>query len=461
MTAKSETLPRIAVQIPEIGSSMEVNQLRKINFSPIFDAFKMRRMDPKELNAFIAMDDKWKKTLIKLESFRAEKNRISKQISKAEEKEKEPLMIEAKEIDERRSKCEVENKEAESQRRNFLLALPNLVDSSVPLDDVKVVAHLGKPNVGKDGVAEFKTNYPGVGFNQIPKAISQYDIIKAYQLTDEERGAELAGMRFYYKINELVLLDLALSLYATKKLADRGFSLITPPYLVKKVVEEGATSLDAFTEALYKIEGEDLYLIPTAEHPIAAYNSNKTFNLKDLPIRYAGFSPAFRKEVGAHGKDTKGIYRNHHFNKVEQYVICAPDQVEAEFNLLVQNQVALLNDINIPVRVVVLPAWDMDKKAMIQADVEGWWPGQNKFGELGSHGYMGSWQAARLNVRYAAGNGKAPNPFVHTIYGTAIAIERTLACMLENSIDENGVIQVPKVLADYSGITEINPVKKK
>ena len=271
-------------------------------------------------------------------------------------------------------------------------------------------------------------------------------------------GAELSGMRFYYKTNELVLLDLALSLHATKKLAERGFKLITPPYLVKRAVEEGATSLDAFQESIYKIEGEDLYLIPTAEHPIAAYNSNKVLSEQSLPLRYVGFSPAFRKEVGAHGKDTKGIYRNHHFNKVEQYVICKPEQAEAEFNLLVKNQVELLRDIGIPLRVTILPAWDMDKKAMMQADVEGWWPAQNKYNELGSHGYMGSWQAARLNIKYAV-KGKAQNQLTHTIYGTGIAIERTLACMLENSIGEDGVIKVPKVLTDYTGITEIKPVQ--
>ncbi|EQD36156.1 seryl-tRNA synthetase, partial [mine drainage metagenome] len=156
--------------------------------------------------------------------------------------------------------------------------------------------------------------------------------------------------RFYYKLNELSLLDLALSLHSMKVLQQGGFSPITPPYLVKREVESRATTLDAFEEMLYKVEGEDLYLIPTAEHPIAAFNSGRVIPEAELPLRYCGFSTAFRKEAGAHGKDTKGIYRNHHFNKVEQYVIATPSQIEDELNRVINNQAVLLLSLNIPIR---------------------------------------------------------------------------------------------------------------
>ncbi len=199
-------------------------------------------------------------------------------------------------------------------------------------------------------------------------------------------------------------------------------------------------------------------MIPTAEHPIAAYHSDSIIDENDLPIRYAGFSAAFRKEAGAHGKDTKGIYRNHHFNKVEQYIICSKDQVEEELNNTIRNQSELLADLNIPLRVILIPAWDMDLKAVLQADVEGWFPSQNKYGELGSHATVGTWQAHRLNIKYQKTK-SAEKEYVHTIYGTMVAVERALACILENGIDDDGVIHIPKVLADIAGIDEIKPRK--
>ena len=287
---------------------------------------------------------------------------------------------------------------------------------------------------------------------------TQYDIIKEYGLVNEEKGAELSGTRFYYKQNELSLLDLALSLHAMKVLQQSGFNPITPPYFVKKEVEAKATTLDAFEETLYKIEGKDLYLIPTAEHPIAAFNSGRIIPEAELPLRYCGFSTSFRKEAGAHGKDTKGIYRNHHFNKVEQYIIATPDHIEDELNNVINNQATLLRSLNIPVRAIYLPTWDMDKKAILHIDIEGWFPGQNRFGELGSHATVGSWQASRLNIKYLTKEQQNPS-LVHTIYGTMVPIERTLACMLENNLGEDGTIHIPKILADMIGINEIKPKK--
>jgi seryl-tRNA synthetase len=324
----------------------------------------------------------------------------------------------------------------------------------------KNVAFVGNPKVNLNRIADFEEQFPDVGYVRVRSTKAQYDIIREYGLANEEKGAELAGARFYYMTNELVMLDMAISLQAMKVLKSVGFIPISPPYLVKRYVEEMATTLDAFKEAIYKIEGEDLFLIPTAEHPIAAFNAKMTYSEKELPLKFAGFSASFRKEAGAHGKDTKGIYRNHHFNKVEQYIVCTPNQAEDMINLTLNNQAELLEGVNIPFRVILLPAWDMDKKALFHADVEGWFPGQNRYGELGSHGYMGTWQSSRLNIKYRPGGGLEPQ-LANTVYGTMTPVERTLACLLENNLDDDGIIRIPKVLAALSGIDELKPVIRK
>lgn len=436
-----------------MNSSMEIRKLRE-DFSILESSYLRRQLDKKNLNDFIQKDKEWRENSMKLNKMRADKNVLSKQINK--DRNNTELLAKAKELDNQISDKTKESRDIEEMRDNLMLSLANVLDSEISDTETIALGYSGVPRVAKELESEFKDKYPGVKYTAMEKTKTQYDIIREYGLVDEDKGSELAGSRFYYKLNELVTLTQALALYATRKLAKMGFSLIEPPYLVRKFVEERATTLDAFEETLYKINGEELYLIPTAEHPIAAYNNKEVFKETDLPIHYAGYSPAFRKEAGAHGKDTKGIYRNHHFNKVEQYVICTPEQAEAEINLLIRNQMSLLRDLELPCRAIVVPSYDMDKKAIIQVDVEGWFPGQNRYGELGSHGYMGSWQGIRLNTKYTQ-KSSTNLEYVHTIYGTMVPVERTLACILENSLGDDGIIRLPKILADMIGVDTINP----
>ncbi|MEM3212204.1 MAG: serine--tRNA ligase [Candidatus Micrarchaeaceae archaeon] len=452
------SLPRIKITDMPIGSSMDVHALRE-NRAIIEDAFKKRKLDEAPLKKFFELDTIWREKLQQVNAFRSAKNKLSLEISKGGSNfELAELRKKAAEIDKNMEAGEKELKDIAKRRREALLSLPNLVDPLMPLDEQKTVFRYGTPKVLNTRIADFEEQFGG---EYIPVKLvkSQYDILKEYDLADEDKGGELAGQRFYYMKNELVLLDSALSMYALLKLYKSGFNPIIPPYMVKRVVEEGATTLGAFEEMIYKIEGEDAYLIPTSEHPIAAYNSNSTLEEKDLPLRYVGFSAAFRKEAGAHGKDMKGIYRNHQFNKVEQYVVCKKDQIENELNGTIKNQTELLNELGLPFRVILLPAWDMDAKAVFHADVEAWFPGQNRYGELGSHANVGTWQAHRLNMKYQQ-TGTQNKEYVSTIYGTMVPIERTLACVLENGLDDDGVIHVPKVLADICGIDEITPKKK-
>ncbi|MCL5092185.1 MAG: serine--tRNA ligase [Candidatus Marsarchaeota archaeon] len=452
---KASIIPKVTVSVLPIGSSMDMHALRK-DMSPLEDSFRKRKIDESLLRDFVKTDKEWRESIVKLNESRSQKNKLSIAIN-AKRGDSE-LLEQARALDKSMIDLEKCTKELDEKRELLLLALPNIIDPLQPLDVVKPIIVVGRPRVEASRVADFEEQYPGVEFTQVRTAKTQYDIIKEYGLVNEERGAEFSGARFYYKLNELSLLDLALSLHSMKILQQSGFNPITPPYLVKREVEAKATTLDAFEEMLYKVEGEDLYLIPTAEHPIAAFNSGKVIPEAELPLRYCGFSTAFRKEAGAHGKDTKGIYRNHHFNKVEQYIIAAPNQIEDELNRVINNQAALLLSLNIPVRAIYLPTWDMDKKAILHVDVEGWFPGQNRFGELGSHATVGSWQASRMNVKYLPKGQQTP-ALVHTLYGTMVPVERTLACMLENNLGEDGIIHIPKVLADMIGIDEIKPRK--
>ena len=451
------SLPRIKISDLNVGSTMDVRALRK-DPSILEDVFKKRKLDDAPIKEFYRLDEEWRSVLQQVSAYNAEKNKLSIKISKTNsEVARKELIEEAAKINAKMATAEENLRVIAKKREEVLLSLPNLVDPLVPLENQVTIFKYGKPKVLLTKIADFEEQE---GDNYIPvKSVkSQYDILKEYDLADEDKGGKLAGQRFYYMKNELVLLDSALTLYAMRKLYNKGFKPIIPPYMVKKFVEVGATTLGAFEEMLYKIEGEDAYLIPTAEHPIAAYHSDSTLEEKDLPIRYVGFSAAFRKEAGAHGKDTKGIYRNHHFNKVEQYIICKKDQIEDELNGTIKNQCELLKDLNIPFRVILIPAWDMDLKAIFHVDVEGWFPGQNKYGELGSHANVGTWQAHRLNIKYQK-TGISEEAYVNTIYGTMVPIERTLACILENGLEEDGTIRVPKVLADISGIEEIKPKK--
>ncbi len=453
--ANKLAVPHISISKMTIRSSMEIRALRR-DMRPLEESFRKRRIDDAPLRAFIAKDKEWRDTLSELNKKRSKKNGLTLEISK-DRRNKELLEL-ARAVGNSMIDIESRIKGLSEERERLLLALPNLVDPLMPMDELKNIAFVGVPKVDVKRIADFEEKYPEVAYTQTRLTKMQYDIIREYGLADEAKGAELAGARFYYKMNELTLLNLALSLHAVKMLRERGFRLMTPPYLVKRQVEMMATSMDAFEEAIYKVEGEDLYLIPTSEHPIAAYNSNTTFKEVELPLRLGGFSTSFRREAGAHGKDTKGIYRNHHFDKVEQYIICTPEQVEDELNRVIGNQASLLTSLGIPFRAIILPTWDMDKKAVFHIDLEGWFPGQTRYGELGSHANVGTWQASRLNIKYTPTGATEP-VLVSTIYGTLVPVERTLACVLENSIDENGVIHMPKVLSDISGVDTIIPVQ--
>jgi seryl-tRNA synthetase len=277
-------------------------------------------------------------------------------------------------------------------------------------------------------------------------------------MLDVEAAGKVAGARFYYIFDEIVELNYALINYALDFLSARGFRLVQPPYMLRREIMEGVIALEDFESMIYKVEGEDLYLIGTAEHPIAGLHAGEILDGRVLPLRYAGVSPCFRKEAGAHGKDTKGIFRVHQFEKVEQFVFCKPEQSWSEHELLIRNAEELYRGLGLPYRVVNICIGELGPVAAKKYDLEVWMPAQERYREVVSCSNCTDYQARRLNIRYREAPHVEETRYVHTLNSTAIATERTIVAIIENYQRRDGSVEIPEVLHPYMrGKTIIKP----
>jgi len=405
---------------------------------------KKRGLDENEIKELLSLDNKWRDLKKQADNFRAKRNKISQEINQAKKKEKKRkalgLIKEAKEIPEKLKKTEEKLKEINEKRLTAWRNIPNIVSKDVPAggeEKNKVLKVFKKPSKKKleKGHAE---------------------IMESYGLIDTEKAGQVAGSRFYYMKGDLVKLNLALINFAIDFLAKKDFVPVQTPYMLNKESLEGAITFDTFEEAIYKIEGEDLYLIGTAEHAINAYKSDEIIKSAELPLRFVGFSTNFRKEAGSHGKDTKGIFRIHQFDKIEQFVFSKPEDSWKEFDSVLKNSIEIYKSLGIPFRVVLLSAGETSKTATKTIDLEGWYPSQQKYRELGSCSNCLDYQARRSNIRYESA-GKID--FVHTINNTAIATQRMMTCIIENNIQRDGSIKIPKALQKYMGKKKIFGVK--
>ena len=330
--------------------------------------------------------------------------------------------------------------EKEERRKFLLLNIQNILDKSV---------HSGKePKVIKEYGKKPKFNFQIKG---------HAELLEENGLIDTKKASEVAGTRFYYLKKELVKLNQAILNFALDFLVSNGFVLMQPPYMLRKEILSGAIPLQAFEDTIYKIDNEDLYLIGTAEHALNAYHSNETINM-DKPLRYAGISPCFRKEAGSHGIDTKGIFRVHQFEKIEQFIFCKPEQSWKEFDLILDNTTELFKQLEIPFRIIVLGSEDTGRVPVKTIDLEGWFPSQNCYRELASCSNCSDYQARRSNTKY---QDKNESKFCHTLNNTAIATERMMTCIAENFQQKDRSIKIPKVLWKYTGFKIIKVEKKK
>lgn len=399
------------------------------------------------VDKIVALDGDWRKEKREVDGLRHERNKISEDINKlikSGEKKKALVKIKkAKEIPIKIEKINVRVEKLEVQIKEILYKLPNMLHEDVL--------------VGKD--SSFNKELRKWG--KIPKfnfkIKSHADIVEDLGVVNSEKGAEVAGSRFYYLKNELVILNLALQRFALDFLIKKGFMAIQPPYMINKFAISGAINFDDFKESVYKIEDENLYLIGTSEHAIAAMHENEIVDVKS-PLKYAGLSSCFRKESGSHGRDTKGIFRVHRFEKVEQFVFCKPEDEDDIFNELIKNQEEIFQELEIPYRVVALCSSDIGGSMTKTYDLEGWYPSQNTYCELGSTSAARRYQSRKLNIKFQE-SGKTN--FVFTLNGTAMTTQRTMTCLIENNQQEDGSIKIPKVLWKYCGFKKINVCRKK
>ncbi len=408
------------------------------------------RQNPEILERFdsvIRLDKEWRDIVQELNNSRKRKNEITLEIAKMKKDGKDirPVVKEMQELPKRIKKLEEQEEELNKKRNELMLRIPNLLHETVPF--------------GKDEHDNVEIRRWG----EIPKFSFQpknhIEILEDLGLVNLERAAKVTGMGFFYDKEELVLLDLALQRFAIDFLRKRGFILINPPYMMRRKPYEGVTDLGDFESVMYKVEGEDLYLIATSEHPMGAMFMDEVIDKKDLPIKFCGVSPCFRKEVGSHGKYTKGFFRMHQFHKVEQFVFCLPEESWKIHEELQKNTENLLKMLGLTHRVVNVCTGDIGAIAAKKYDTE-IWMADGEFREVGSNSNCTDYQARRLNIKFREKEGQAPVGFVHTLNNTGIATSRVMIAIIEQNQQKDGSVIIPEVLRDYMGGIEKLEKKK-
>lgn len=368
---------------------------------------------------------------------RRRRNSISYDINRAKKagEDASSLIAEAAGLPGRIKENEGEMEEISEKIRYYLMRLPNILHESVP--------------VGSDDTENLEIRRWG----EIKKF--DFDLKNHGQLAAEknwadfERATKTSGAGFYFLKGSLVLLDLALQRYTLDLLMKKGYTPVIPPYMINRKSYESVTDLDDFEKVMYKIEDDDAYLIATSEHPIAAMYQDEIFEEKELPIRLAGLSPCFRREIGSHGLDTKGLFRVHQFHKVEQFVFCHPDVSWEIHEELRENAEELFQNLKLPYRLVNICTGDIGTVAAKKYDMEVWMPRENTYREVVSCSNCTTYQAVRLNIRVRDKEDFESKQFAHTLNSTAVATSRAMRAILENNQEEDGSVRIPEVLRPY------------
>ena len=399
-----------------------------------------RRHDPEKiklLNELIDKDRKWRKSLKELELLRKKRNEITRQIAEMKQNKKPGMkkaISEIKSLPGKIKKKEENVEKLRSRTKYILMRLPNLLHKSVPVgrDDSenKVLRKWGRK--------------PKFTF----QAKNHLELAQDLGLIDLERAGKIAGAGFYYLKDELALLDHAIQRFAIDFLMNKGYTLIEPPLMINKKAYEGMIDFEDFEMVTYNINDSDLYLIATSEHPMGAMYMDEVLDLSDLPIRLIGLSPCFRKEIGSHGKYTKGLFRVHNFNKIEQFIFCHPDDSWKYHEELQTNSEELYRKLGLHYRVVNVCTGDIGSIAAKKYDTE-IWMADNEFREIGSNSNCTDYQARRLNIRFREKGGQVPAGYVHTINNTALATSRTMIAILEQYQQKDGSVAIPKALQPY------------
>ena len=388
----------------------------------------------------IAADENRRSAIVEFEALKAEQNALSKSVGSAKGDEKAALLEKAKALSDAVKTSESRKNATEAEYKSVAMSLSNIVDKAAPIGgeaDFKVLEEVGKPRE----------------FNFTPK--DHVELGKILGAIDVERAAKVSGARFYYLTGVGALLELALVNYAITSASKAGFIPVIPPVLVKPAAMEGTGFLGQAAENVFHLKDEDFYLVGTSEVALAALHMDEILDAKSLPIRYAGYSPCFRKEAGSYGKDTRGIIRVHQFDKVEMFSYCSMQDAEAEHQRLLNWEKDFLNAMEIPYRVIDVATGDLGSSANRKFDCEAWIPTQNAYREVTSTSNCSDFQARRLNIRIKTESATTP---VATLNGTLVAIPRMIVAILENHQQSDGSVVIPKALQGLLGMERFTPV---
>ena len=386
----------------------------------------------------IALDEESRATKQEADNLRAERNKLSKQIGalmgqgKKEEAEEVKKLVAAN--SQRLAELEAKEPELEAKVRKIMMTIPNIIDPSVPI---------GKDD--SENVEVTRYGEPVVPDYEIPY---HSDIMESFEGIDLDSARKVAGNGFYYLMGDIARLHSAVIAYARDFMIDRGFTYCVPPFMIRSDVVTGVMSFAEMDAMMYKIEGEDLYLIGTSEHSMIGKFIDSVLDESKLPYTLTSYSPCFRKEKGAHGIEERGVYRIHQFEKQEMIVVCKPEESKMWFDKLWQNTVDLFRSLDIPVRTLECCSGDLADLKVKSIDVEAWSPRQKKYFEVGSCSNLGDAQARRLKIRV---NGESGKYFAHTLNNTVVAPPRMLIAFLENNLNGDGSVNIPKALQPYMG----------
>ncbi len=418
-------------------------ELVKENIKKKFQNSKLPLVDE-----VIELDKKNRAVITEVEALRAKRTNLSKQIGalmgQGKKDEAEAIKKESQEIGQRIIELEAEQEKLGEEVRARMMVIPNIIDPSVPV---------GKDDTENVEIERF--GEPKVPDFEIPYHV---DIMESFNGVDFDSARRVSGNGFYYLQGDIARLHSAVLTYARDFMIDRGFTYCLPPFMIRSQVVTGVMSFAEMEAMMYKIEGEDLFLIGTSEHSMIGKFIDQIIPEENLPYNLTSYSPCFRKEKGAHGLEERGVYRIHQFEKQEMIVVCKPEDSMDWYNKLWKNTVDLFRSLDVPVRTLECCSGDLADLKVKSCDVEAWSPRQKKYFEVGSCSTLGDAQARRLKIRVA---GKDKKYFPHTLNNTVIASPRALIAVLENNLQADGSVLIPKVLQPYmGGKTVLTPVKK-
>ena len=413
------------------------SQILKNNIEEFNENLKKRDIDV-DTNLLIELDEKRRKAKFEAEQVRAEQNKLGKEIAKAENKEKENLLKKAADLSESFKNL---SEKAEKQEKLFLdswIKIPNIVDPSSPV---------GKTDQDNNEIKK-------VGEIKEHKNVKDHlEIGESLGLINVEKASEVSGSRFSYIFGDLVKIEFNLVSYVLEKLSSNGFLPTVPPVLVRENALFGTGFFPDDAEQVYEIPNDDLYLVGTSEVSLAALHGEEILEHKSLPIRYAGFSTCFRREAGTYGKDTTGIFRVHQFDKVEMFSFCDSENSKEEHEYLLSLEEEILQELEIPYRVVDVCSGDLGASASKKFDIEAWIPSQNNYREVTSCSNTTDYQARRLNIRTKK---EKETALIHTLNGTALAVGRILIALIENNQQEDGSVKFSDSLSKIIGVESLS-----